>query len=186
MSEGVATYPVGTIAKLLKLTPQRIQQLVKEGVIPRADRGRYELVPAVQGYIDYLRARALGGDMAGEPEHKTRLLKARADLAEMEAGKLAGELLPADQVADAWAAVAARFRQRVLAIPPKAAPLVAVQGDTETCRKLIGTLIHEALEEIATAPVIVVSPEPRSDPGADGEDGGDDPEGAAPAGSPAA
>ena len=48
-----ATYGVDTISKLLLLTPRRIQQLVREGVLPRSERGRYELVPVVQAYVGY-------------------------------------------------------------------------------------------------------------------------------------
>jgi hypothetical protein len=39
MSGGAATHPVATIAKLLLLTERRMQQLTREGVLPRADRG---------------------------------------------------------------------------------------------------------------------------------------------------
>ena len=49
------TYSTTTIAKLLKLSERRVQQLTKDGIIPKVDRGKYELVPAVHGYIDYLR-----------------------------------------------------------------------------------------------------------------------------------
>src|SRR4030065_330688 len=56
------TYPVAVISKLLDLTPRRVQHLANEGVIPRAEKGRYELVPAVRGYIRYLRDRAVGRD----------------------------------------------------------------------------------------------------------------------------
>ena len=56
------TYPVNVISKLLDLTPQRVGQLVSAGVIPKAERGRYELVPCVRGYIRYLRDRAVGAD----------------------------------------------------------------------------------------------------------------------------
>ncbi len=58
-----ATYPVETIAELLNLTPRRVYQLTKEGIIPKASRGRYELVPAVRGYIKYLRDRAINADV---------------------------------------------------------------------------------------------------------------------------
>ena len=61
-----ATYPVSTIAKLLMLTERRVQQLTADGVIPKPERGRYELIPAVQGYIKYLRARTLGADALDE------------------------------------------------------------------------------------------------------------------------
>ena len=94
-----ATYPVTTIAKLLILTPRWVQHLAREGVIPKSERGRYELVPAVQGYIRYLRDRAIGADLPdGGGDHKIRLLKARADIAEYEAERMAGELAPVDEV----------------------------------------------------------------------------------------
>src|SRR3970282_753223 len=60
------TYPVAVISKLLDLTPRRVQHLANEGVIPRAEKGRYELVPAVRGYIRYLRDRSIGRDGEGE------------------------------------------------------------------------------------------------------------------------
>ena len=45
------------MAKLLLLTPRRLQQLVTEGVVPKVERGRYELAPVIQAYIHYLRER---------------------------------------------------------------------------------------------------------------------------------
>ncbi|RWC78341.1 MAG: hypothetical protein EOS71_03725 [Mesorhizobium sp.] len=42
------------LARLLDLTPRRVQQLVREGAIPKADRDRYPLVAATQGYLKWL------------------------------------------------------------------------------------------------------------------------------------
>lgn len=36
------------------ITPRRIQQLVRNGCMPRAERGRYTIVEAVQGYLRFL------------------------------------------------------------------------------------------------------------------------------------
>lgn len=164
-----ATYPVATIAKLLMLTERRVQQLAKEGVLPRAEKGRYELAPVVQAYIKYLRDRAIGADLPGAPlgEHRTRLYKARADIAEFEAERLAGTLIPADDVERAWTAAANRVKQRGLAIAPKAAPLVAVETDTDACQEIIETFVHETLAELAATDVKVESP-PGGEGAADG------------------
>ena len=152
-----ATYPVTTIAKLLILTPRWVQHLAQEGVIPKLERGRYELVPAVQGYIRYLRDRAIGADLPdGGSDHKIRLLKARADIAEYEAERMAGELAPVEEVEKTWTAMVSRFRQRTLAVAPKAAPLVAVETDIETCHEIIETFIHEALAELAATSLSVL------------------------------
>src|SRR3972149_9929233 len=91
------TYPVAVISKLLDLTPRRVQHLANEGVIPKAEKGRYELVPAVRGYIRYLRDRAIGADALPDESaraSRARLLKAQAEAQEMENAKVRGELLP--------------------------------------------------------------------------------------------
>jgi hypothetical protein len=166
-----ATYPVATIAKLLMLTERRVQQLTKEEVLPRAERGRYELAPVVQGYIKYLRDRAIGADTPdGDSTHKTRLLKSRADIAEFEAARMSGELAPVEEVEKTWAEIVSRFRQRSLSVAPKAAPMVAVESTVESCHEIIETFIHEALAELASSAVEGVDPTGEGDEGGD-EDG---------------
>jgi len=65
-----ATYPVEIVAELLDLTPRRVYQLTTAGIIPKASRGRYELVPVVRGYIKYLRDRAINADVKdGDADH---------------------------------------------------------------------------------------------------------------------
>lgn len=49
-------YDLNNIADLLDITPRRLQQLAKDGFIPKNRRGKYPLVGSVQGYIRYLRA----------------------------------------------------------------------------------------------------------------------------------
>ncbi len=145
-----ATYPVDTIAELLDLTPRRVYQLTTEGIIPKASRGRYELVPVVRGYIKYLRDRAINADVKdGDADHRKRLTKARADIAEMEAERLAGELVPVDRAEQVWTDAVANFRQRTLAVAHKAAPMVAVEEDIDQCHDIIEAHLHEALAELA-------------------------------------
>lgn len=154
MTAAAATYPLETIAKLLMLTPRRVQQLVKEGHIPRAERGRYELVPAVQGYIRYLKDRAIGADAeGGEASDKARLVKARADIAEFEAGLLEGELVRVSDVEAADAEKVSRFKARALSIPSKAAPLVAQESRPDVCQEIVQTFVFEALAELSEIPV---------------------------------
>ncbi|MDR0703186.1 MAG: hypothetical protein LBF61_12465 [Azoarcus sp.] len=43
----MSTASVETIAKLLDMTPRRVQQLATEGVVPKPEKkGQYEIVPA--------------------------------------------------------------------------------------------------------------------------------------------
>ena len=52
-----------TIAALFDMTPRRVQQLTKDGVIAAVKEGnanRYDLLPTIQRYIRYLTAKANG------------------------------------------------------------------------------------------------------------------------------
>jgi phage terminase Nu1 subunit (DNA packaging protein) len=79
--------PIGVIARLLDLSERRIQQLSRDGVIPKTERGQYDLVAAVRGFVAYLRDLAVKAQ-GGAPDfgvERARLIKAKADIAEMEA-----------------------------------------------------------------------------------------------------
>jgi len=151
MSEaGAPTYPVATIARLLLLTERRVQQLVKEGVIPKTERNRYELAPAVQGYIRYLQER-----MAGNPSapvdfqlEKSRLVKIQADKAQIELDHLNEILVPTEQVAKEWESILIDMKSKLISIPSKAAPLIRDESDTGTIMDILQALVDEALLEL--------------------------------------
>lgn len=154
------TFPLDTITKLLDLTPQRVNQLVNQGIIPRAERGRYELVPVVRSYIKFLRERAVRGDVGGDDyaNHRTRLTKARADIIEMERAQLEHKLIPADDVELTWNSILLNARNRLLAIPTKVAPDVFASQNLNEIRDIIKKEIYEALDELANAEIRTVNP----------------------------
>ena len=173
------TQPIGVIARLLDLTERRVRQLSAEGVIPRAARGRYELVGAVRGYIRYLRDLTLKGDVgaADYGTERARLVKARADLAEMEAARMRGDLIPAPDVTAAWTEIVALMRGRLLALPDKIAPVVHEAENIAQARDIVRKGVHEVLAEIA-ATEVQVRPPPGGAFGSSGDDP-EDPEGGA-------
>jgi len=141
------TYPVTTIAKLLLISDRRVQQLSKEGVIPKTEHGRYELAPSVQGYIRYLQERSLGRPSAPVDYHmeKARLVKTQADRAEIELKELNGELVRTQDVADEWYNVITDCKSRLLSIPSKAAPIVAAETNPGECQTIIDDLVRRRL-----------------------------------------
>jgi phage terminase Nu1 subunit (DNA packaging protein) len=152
--------PIGVIARLLDLTERRVQQLSREGVIPKAERGEYDLVGAVRGYVAYLRDLAVRAQ-AGAPDfaaERARLIRARADLAEMEAEGRRGDLLPAEAVEAAWTAVLARLRSRLLVLPDRLAPLCFEETTIAGVRDQIRKAVREALDELAATPVVAADP----------------------------
>lgn len=154
------TFPLDTIAKLLDLTPARVTQLVKEGVIPRKERGRYELVPVVRGYIKYLRERGLRSDVSGDDynTHRTRLVKTKADLAELEKAQIEEMLIPASDVEKAWIDVSQNMRQKLLAVPQRLSPDVFAAEKLTEVKAILKEGIYDALEEISQVEVRVTAP----------------------------
>ena len=71
-------YPKETIANLLNISERRIEQLVKQKVIPKAGRGVFDLGPTVQAYVRYLQGLSSGALKTSEPsELDRRLMEAR-------------------------------------------------------------------------------------------------------------
>ena len=98
-SRSQGLYPKETIANLLNVSERRIEQLVKQKIIPKAGRGVFDLGPTVTAYIRYLQGLCSGAIKSGEPseldrrllearvlerESKARQAKYRADLMESE------------------------------------------------------------------------------------------------------
>lgn len=142
MSSKQPTYPPTTIAKLLMISERRLQQLAKEGVIPKTERGRYELAPTVQAYIKFIRDRK-----SANPEstidfnfEKARKTKAEADLAEMEVEKARGSLVTADDVARAIENDYLYIKDRFRTIPTRVAPLLVGEQNITKVKEI---LIHE-------------------------------------------
>ena len=84
-SRSQGLYPKETIATLLNISERRIEQLVKQKIIPKAGRGvfgrvarRRHLGPTVQAYVRYLQGLSSGALKTGEPtELDRRLMEAR-------------------------------------------------------------------------------------------------------------
>jgi len=119
-----ATYPVSTIAKLLLLTERRVQQLTEQNIIPKAERGRYELAPAVQGYVKFLRDRALGAD-AGDDGESVKLKRAKRRAAEVVADTLEKRKIEREPTLLLVRNLAQSERDAILSWPARATPIIA-------------------------------------------------------------
>jgi phage terminase Nu1 subunit (DNA packaging protein) len=171
-----ATQPIGVIARLLDLSERRVQQLSREGVIPKAERGQYDLIGSVRGYVRYLRDQALKAQ-AGAPDYaaeRARFIRARADLAEMEAEEKRRSLIAAEQIEAAWISVLALLRTCLLALPDRLAPQVFEQSTVGDTRNLIRAAIREVLDDLAQPDIELeadIDLEGVADPETDGREG---------------
>jgi hypothetical protein len=80
---------------------------------------------------------------------RTRKLAAEAEIAEMQRDKMRGELVDISSVESVVAEEYAAVRSKLLALPGKLAPMVAIEADEIACRDLIERGVTEALDELA-------------------------------------
>ena len=145
------SFNITAISKLLKLTERRVQQLAKDDIIPKAERGKYDLISSVHGYIDFLKAKA-GGDFTAEDviKNKNKLMKAKAEIAEIDKKRATGELIPKEEVKSTWLELINKVKQKLLAIPNKTAPIIVSIKNTNEIKLILQDKIYEALYEITS------------------------------------
>ncbi len=86
---------------------------------------------------------------ADADEARSRKLAAEAEIAEMQRDKMRGELVDISSVESVVAEEYAAVRSKLLALPGKLAPMVAIEADEIACRDLIERGVTEALDELA-------------------------------------
>jgi phage terminase Nu1 subunit (DNA packaging protein) len=140
---------VTKVASFLNLDERRIQQLVKEGM-PRETRGQYDPIKCAYWYIRYLQqviekktVPTLDGGFVGEREERVRLLRADADLREMELAKERGLLVALPDLEAKLTDLVLTTKARIMAIPPRLAPELV----GETSRVMIQAKLEKACKE---------------------------------------
>lgn len=82
-------------------------------------------------------------------EARTRKILAEAEIAELELSRIVGTLCKTDDVVKAWELVLHACKSRLLSLPSKVAPIVAVESDSSIIKTTIEAEIREALNELA-------------------------------------
>lgn len=150
---------VSELANWLQVTERRVQQLAKDGVVIKAERGLYYLGESVRRYIRFLNDQIPNKQHSDAPTtsavradaevHRGNLLQQKARIAEMEADEKAGVLVSADQEKRAGFALARGLRNNILNVPSRVSQDLAADGDADSVyRKLEGELIS-SLQDVA-------------------------------------
>jgi phage terminase Nu1 subunit (DNA packaging protein) len=151
----MATVGVEKLASALNLEKRRVQQLVNEGM-PREARGQYDPVKCMLFYIRYLQdilekrsVPDIDGGSSGERVARVRLLRAHADLREMELARVQSQYIPVADYERTLATVIRMTTARVMAIAPRAATEVVGQQSRVMVQALIEKQCKEALRWLA-------------------------------------
>ncbi len=142
------TVTCDALATVLGLSTRRIQQLAKDDVVKKNERGRYLLTQSIQGYVEFMKMGGYEVSPQDIKRQRVRLTKANADKAEMEAAVMKGSLIPSGVVKALWAEMIAAFKSSALAIPTKLAPQISGES-VDVIKQILTKGVHEALQEIA-------------------------------------
>lgn len=147
----VTTHKVSDIAKALALSTRRVQQLVKEGILPLSVSGKYDLSGCITAYKKYLQQQiGKNASPSNLNSEKLRLLKAQADKAELEVQILEDKYIAVTEVELKWASLLIAFRSKMLALPTTVArQLIALNNDFSKIVNYLETEIHSALLELS-------------------------------------
>lgn len=136
---------LSTVAAMLRCTERRVQQLVKEGIFGRTERGMYDLFEVASSYILHLQNKM---DTTGLDERKlkaeTEKAEGDAELKRIEIDARRGELWPRDAVLAEIASRAAELNASLSDFPEQLAFRFPDQETQDIVRGVAYDFIDEA------------------------------------------
>lgn len=131
---------VHTLAQALERSPRRVQQLARQGVLPREEPGEYPLADAMVAHTEYLERINGSGEIEVARARKTA---AKAELREIDLAVEAGEMVDLEDAREEQGEALSQVRARLLNLP-SLAPRV-VNRDGEERKELVRQELEEAL-----------------------------------------
>lgn len=142
-------YTVKAVANWLDLTETRVRQLRKEKIITEYRPGLFDLKTVCHEYINYLRKRSPEESAIDYNTERARLLKVKRESQELELKIRKKDVHCTEEIELALSTALVTFKTRLMAIPAKLSPDLAVKKDKAEIFRLLKTAVDEALEELA-------------------------------------
>lgn len=161
MAEQTKNYQkVEVIARLFGKTARRIYQLTQDGVLPTEptpEGNRYDLLPTVQRYIQYLEEKNKSGQPAAVTEKLEKKLDAEIKYKEAKAGKakleldeLKGKLHRSEDIEKITNELVFSVRSMLLALPGRVAMDLAAINTAPAVSEYMARHVAALLDELAT------------------------------------
>jgi len=144
------TVPIGSLCRVLNLGERRVQQMVKEGILIKEERGRYPFLSNIKNYVMYLQSRVDGnGKVLDLDDARKRKLHAEAMLVELELETAQKNTISISDHGEVIGSIGDTVRGRLLVLPSKLAPALALESKQGLCKQIIEDEIRSTLAEIA-------------------------------------
>jgi len=150
----VAEVDINRLAKILNVTPRRVQQLVHEGM-PKSGKGRYPLIACIHWYIKFWQDRAEGRvsgyghnvQKEGVVAAKERLTRTQADIAQIDYQERVGAVHKTEECRRAAFTLGRELRDMMLIVPDRVDAILAAENDrarvNSTLRQELSQVLHE-------------------------------------------
>lgn len=147
-----------SLNKLAELTgiDRRTVKKRLDGLAPRKVGRAYNYDSAQALSAIYAHAFNAGGSTQGTEKQdidynveRARLAKEKADGQALQNAKERGELIPVDQISQAWGRIATGIRNQFLALPNRLAQMLETTGTASERRAMIDAEVRTILEALA-------------------------------------
>lgn len=140
-----------TLAEALGISARQVRNLKAQGMFDFAEgTKKYNLAKCVNEYIDFkVNAETTGGASLNREKELAEHERLKKEITKIKLRKLRGEVHEASDVAEFWSNTLINFKNRLLAIPGKVAPLIISEADINVIINKIENEIYETLDELA-------------------------------------
>lgn len=137
------------LASWLNLTTMRVSQLVEEGILTKASRGKYPLKQCVQGYLTYIKEAATGRGRTSEISEE-KLLTARLERRrrELEFAAVEGSLITVESHEAAITEALDLVRTNLRTIPGSVGPRLVGLDDARDVVAILAPAVDDAMRSI--------------------------------------
>jgi len=141
-------YTRKVIAQVLNLSEKRIKQLTEDGIIEEYSDGHYKLLPAVQGYVEYLKSQLSSDGQATDlTREKAQLTRLKREDAELDLQLKRNELHHSADVEFIMTNMLIAFKAKMEVFPYKVLPAILNMPDGEDKKDYLVEALKDAVEE---------------------------------------
>jgi len=141
------------LAVIFGWSARRVQQLTQDGVFIPEKRGRYNLKEAVAAYVEYINSGKEDSNIEIAKIKKAmqdaRLKEAKADIEELRAKELKGEMHRSEDVAAITEDMIYSIRSALIAFPGRVAIDAHACGSAAEVADVLTKEIHKVMRELA-------------------------------------
>ena len=143
------------LTEYLGVSDRRVRQMVKEGIVVKTGRGKFDLKSSVSNYIKFIKSKEKNNNesleklkvaQAAETLMHEKLKKRKTELAVLQMEK---KLHSAEDVESIWNTMIFSAKSRITAIPTKISPMLVGLEDVKEVQSLLRREINDVLNEIA-------------------------------------